>query len=337
MYHLRAVLLATSLAVLAQGATTYKVTARYPVPGDGGFDYITLDAAAHRIYASHQTQVDVVDAQSGKLVGTIPDTPGVHGAAVATPFKHGFTSNGGENKVTMFDSETLKVIKKIDVGKGPDGIYYEPASKRIFTNNHGTHDVTAIDAASGDVVGTVKVDGDGEQAIIAKNGNIYVNSEEANEVVVFDPKTLQVVKRFPFTLAKTPTGLAYDAKNNRLFVACRTEPMVIVMDATSGKTITSFPIAAGADWAEYDADAGLVFVSTSSGNLSIFHQKTPDVYEDAGAVMVQPGSRTMAFDHQTKKIYFPSVEYEMRPNADPAKQPRRVIKPGTFNVLVLSK
>src|SRR6266478_9680430 len=169
--------------MMLPGAASYKVVGRYPVPGLGGFDYVMLDESARRLYVSHATQVEVLDADTGKLVGTIPDTPGVHGVAIAAAFKHGFTSNGRENKVSMFDPETLQLIKKIDVGKGPDGIYYDPGTKRVFTNNHGSHDVTAIDAASGDVVGTVKVDGDGEQAIIGVDGLIYVNSEDTAEVV----------------------------------------------------------------------------------------------------------------------------------------------------------
>src|ERR1700675_692061 len=162
-------------ALLFQSGTGYKVVDRYPIGGVGGFDYVAIDSSARRLYVSHGTQVEVVDADSGKLLGTITDTPGVHGAAIATAFKHGFTSNGRENKVSMFDPTTLTLIKKVDVGKGPDGIYYEPKTKRIFTNNHGAHDITAIDAASGDVVGTVAAKGDGEQAIVGKDGLIYVN------------------------------------------------------------------------------------------------------------------------------------------------------------------
>ena len=144
------------VAATLSAETGYKVQARYPVPGDGGFDYVTVDSAARRVYLSHGTQVDVVDADNGKAVGTIPDTPGVHGVAIAPEFKHGFTSNGRENKVSMFDPATLQLIKKIDVGQGPDGIYYDPATKRVFTNNHGSHDISAIDAKTGEVVGTVK-------------------------------------------------------------------------------------------------------------------------------------------------------------------------------------
>src|SRR6266496_457736 len=178
------------LALLLQGGTNYKVVGRYPIGGVGGFDYITLDGSARRLYVSHATQVEVLDADSGKIVGTIPDTPGVHGAAIASAFKHGFTSNGRENKVSMFDSTTLALIKKIDVGKGPDGIYYDERTKRVFTNNHGSHDISAIDAATGDVVGTVPAKGDGESAIIGADGLIYVNIEDTAEVVAFDPKSL---------------------------------------------------------------------------------------------------------------------------------------------------
>src|ERR1700675_2651360 len=211
-------------ALLFQSGTGYKVVDRYPIGGVGGFDYVAIDSSARRLYVSHATQVEVLDADSGKVVGTIPDTPGVHGAAIASEFKHGFTSNGRENKVSMFDPTTLALIKKIDVGKGPDGIYYDPKTKRVFTNNHGTHDITAIDAATGDVVGTVKAEGDGEEAIIGADGLIYVNSEDTAEVVVFDPKSFEVKKRLPIGVAKTPTGLAYDAKTNRLFIGCRNEP-----------------------------------------------------------------------------------------------------------------
>jgi DNA-binding beta-propeller fold protein YncE len=152
--------------LLVQGATDYKIVGRYPVPGTGGFDYVLMDSGTRGVFVSHGTQVDVVDADSGKIVGSITDTPGVHGNALAAPFHHGFTSNGRENKVSMFDSSTLQLIKKIEVGKGSDGIYYDPASKRIFTNNHGSHDISAIDASTGEVVGTVRLEGDGEQAVI---------------------------------------------------------------------------------------------------------------------------------------------------------------------------
>jgi DNA-binding beta-propeller fold protein YncE len=326
-----------SALLLLQGATNYKLVNRYPIPGVGGFDYVMLDDATRRLYVSHATEVEVLDADSGKVVGTIPDTPGVHGVAIASAFKHGFTSNGRENKVSMFDPATLKLIRKIDVGKGPDGIYYDARTKRVFTNNHGTHDITAIDAASGEVVGTVKAEGDGEQAVIAKDGLIYVNSEEAAEVVVFDPQSLEVKKRFPIGVAKTPTGLAYDAQTNRLFIGCRDEPKMVVMDAGTGKVITSSPIGKGVDYAAFDPTTRLIFFSCADGTLSIFHEKSADSYEDAGAIKTQPSARTMAFDPKTKKIFLPAAEYLETPATEPGKRPTRSVKAGTFAVLVVSK
>ncbi|HXM49023.1 MAG TPA: hypothetical protein VN956_14365, partial [Pyrinomonadaceae bacterium] len=257
--------------------------------------------------------------------------------AIASAFKHGFTSNGRENKVSMFDPTSLALIKKIDVGKGPDGIYYEPKTKRVFTNNHGSHDITAIDAATGDVVGTVAAKGDGEQAIIGKDGLIYVNSEDTAEVVVFDPKSLEVKQRFPIGVAKTPTGLAYDAKTNRLFIGCRNEPKMVVMDAATGKVIDSYPIAAGVDYAGFDPDAKLIFFSCGAGTLSIYHEKSADVYEDAGAVTTQPSAKTMAFDPKTRKIFLPAAEFTETPPAQPGGRPSRTMKPGSFVVVVVGK
>ena len=337
MITIKSSILAVSAAmVFIQGGSGYKVETRYPVPGNGGFDYITIDSAARRLYVSHGTEANVVDADNGKLIGTITDTPGIHGVAVASEFKHGFTSNGREHKVSMFDTDTLKLISKIDVGKGPDGIYYDPGTKRVFTNNHGTHDITAIDAKTGQVVGTVKAEGDGESAVVA-DGVVYLNIEDTNEVIVFDPRTLEVKKRFPIGVAKTPTGLGYDAKTKRLFIGCRAEPKMVVMDAVSGKVITSMPIGRGVDYAGFDSQAKLIFFSCSEGVLNVFHEKSADEYEDMGAVKTQPSARTMAFDSKTKKIFLPAAEYVETPPATPGGRPGRSIKPGSFAVLVVSK
>ena len=323
--------------LLLQGGSGYKVTGRYPVGGPvGGFDYIAIDSSARRLYVSHATQVEVLDADSGKPVGTIADTPGVHGAAIASAFKHGFTSNGRENKVSMFDPSTLQLIKKVDVGKGPDGIYYDPEAQRVFTNNHGSHDITAIDAKTGEVVGTVQAKGDGEQAVIGDDV-IYVNLEDTAEVLVFDPKSLEVKNRFPIGIAKTPTGLAYDAKTKRLFIGCRNAPKMVVMDAITGKVINSYPIGAGVDYAGFDPDAKLIFFSCGDGTLSIYREKSADVYEDAGAVKTQTSAKTMAFDPKTRKVFLPAAEYTETPSAQPGGRPTRTQKPGSFVVLVVSK
>ena len=334
---IKSAVVAITIAIIQlQSATGYRVETRYPVPGNGGFDYVTIDSSARRLYLSHGTQVDVVDPDNGKFIGTIADTPGVHGIALASEFKHGFTSNGREDKVSMFDSTTLQLISKIDVGKGPDGIYYDRDTKRIFTNNHGSHDITALDAKTGKVIGTVNVKGDGESAVIA-DGLIYVNLEDTNEVVTFDPQSLQVKNRFPIGVAKTPTGLAYDAKTKRLFIGCRNEPKMVVMDAVSGKVITSLPIGRGVDFAAFDPQAKLIFFSCSEGVLNIFREKSANDYEDAGPVKTQPSARTMAFDPKTRKIFLSAAEIVESPATTPGGRPQRTVKPGSFVVLVVSK
>ncbi len=334
---MKTAILSLSIFLVAfQNGAGYHVITRYPVPGNGGFDYVTIDSDARRLYLSHGTQVDVVNPDDGKLIGTLADTPGVHGVALAPEFKHGFTSNGRENKVSMFELTTLQLIRKIDVGKGPDGIYYDPKTKRVFTNNHGSHDISAIDAKTGEMIGTIKVEGDGESAVIAGD-LVYVNIEDTNEVVVFDPKSLEVKKRFPIGVAKIPTGLAYDAKTKRLFIGCRNEPKMVVMDAVSGKVIQSFPIGRGVDYAAFDPQAKLIFFSCSEGVLNIFHEKTADDYEDEGPVKTQPSARTMAFDSKTRKIFLSAAEIIETPATTPGGRPQRSIKPGTFAVLVVGK
>ena len=237
----------------------------------------------------------------------------------------------------MFDPSTLKLIRKIDVGRGPDGIYYDPATKRIFTNNHGSHDITAINAETGEVVGTVMVEGDGEGAVIGTDHMVYVNSENTSEVVVFDPKSLEVKRRLPIGMAKTPTGLAYDAKTNRLFIGCRSEPMMVVMDAATGKVLNSFAIGANVDYGAFDPSSRLIFFSCGDGTLNIFREKSANDYEDAGAVKTQPSARTMAFDPKTRNIFLSAAEFQETPSADPSQRPRRSVKPGSFVVLVVGR
>ena len=320
---------------ISASAADYKVQTRYSVAGHDGWDYISVDSTGRRIYVSHGVRVNVLDADTGAQVGTIEDTPGVHGIAVAGKLKHGFTSNGKEDKVTMFDTEKLTVIKKIDVGQGPDGIYFNGATQRVFTNNHKSHDITAIDATTGAVVGTVKVDGNGEGAA-SKEGLVYVALEDKSEIAVFDAKTLEVKQRFPLTSVKAPTGLALDGKNNRIFVGGHNKTMA-VLDATTGKEITTLPIGGGTDAAGFDAKEGLIFFSNGEGNLTVIQQKGPDQYVALDPVTTQAGAKTMAFDKKTGKIFLPTATVNVTPAADPSQKPTKTIVDGTFVVLVVGK
>jgi DNA-binding beta-propeller fold protein YncE len=208
----------------------------------------------------------------------------------------------------------------------------------VFTNNHGSHDISAVDAATGKVVGTVKAEGDGEQAAIGADGLIYVNLEDKAEVLVFDPKSLEVKKRFPIGIAKTPTGLAYDAKTNRLFIGTRAEPKMIAMDAGSGKILGSFPIGQGVDFAGFDPEARLIFFSCGGdGVVNVFREKSANEFEDAGTIATQASAKTMAFDPKTKKIFLPAAQVDVSPAADANSRPKRTVRESSFAVLVVGR
>ena len=336
MKQLMVVMAVVFSGAVCAGAADYKVQTRFAIPGTDGWDYITVDSAARRVYVSHGIRVNVLDADTGAAVGVIEDTPGVHGIAIAPQQKHGFTSNGKEDKVTMFELSTLAVIKKIDVGKGPDGIYFDSGSGRVFTNNHHSHDITAIDAASGDVVGTVAVEGDGEGAVIGKDGLIYVALEDKSEIAVFDPKTLAVKRHMPLDGVTAPTGLAIDQKANRLFVGGHNKTM-LVLNAETGRKVASFPTGSGTDAAGFDEQAKRIFFSNGEGNLTVIQEKSADEYTVLGPVATQPSAKTMAFDNKTGKIYLPAATVVTTPATDPAQRPKRTITDGTFCVLVVGQ
>ena len=319
-------------ALLAQGATDYKIQARYPIAGAGGWDYITLDETARRLYVSHATQVEVLNADNGQFIGTIANTPGVHGIAIASVFKHGFTSNGKEDKVSVFDPSDLHLIKKIDVGKGPDGIYYDAASKRVFTNNHGSDDITAIDAEPLEVVGTVKVEGAGEQMVSGRDGLLYVNLEDKAEVVAFDAKSLAIRNRFPIGVAKTPTGLAFDPATNRLFIGCRNPQKLIVMSTEDGKVLADLPIGSGVDATKYHG--GHAFASSGDGTLTVTGEKDGKIVVEQ-VVATAAGARTMGIDESTMTVYLPTAE--MLPPAPGAAQRRPQPKPDSFMIVAVSQ
>lgn len=329
-----ALVIASSAA--AQTSTGMKVITHYPIIGVDGWDYITVDSDARRIYVSHAVRVNVLDADTGAQVGTIEDTPGVHGIAIASASKRGFTSNGKENKVSMFNTADLSLIKKIDVGAGPDGIFYEPKTDRVFTNNHGSHDITAIDATKGEVVGTVAVGGDGEGIGVGKDGLVYVALEDKNEICVFDPMTLEVKRHMSLDLIKAPTGLAIDKKNNRLFVGGHNK-IAEVLDAATGKMLANFPNGAGTDAAVWDAKDGLAFISNGEGNISVIQEKSANEFVSLEPIQTQQSAKTVAFDKKTAHLLLPGATVVVTPAADPAQRPKRTITDGTFAVLVVGK
>ncbi len=302
----------TAVALAATGSG-YHVVTTYKVGGDGGWDYLTTDSDARHIYISRGTHVMVVDADSGKIVGDIADTPGVHGIALAPELGRGFTSNGREGTVSIFDLKTLATNSKVKVGDNPDAILYDPATKRVFTFNGHSHDSTAIDAATGKVLGTIKLDGKPEFAASDAKGMIYVNIEDQSELTAIDPNKLEVKAKWPLAPCTEPSGLSIDRKNRRLYVGCDNKMMAIV-DADSGKVLATPAIGDGVDATTFDAETGLGFASCGEGVLTVVKEESPGKFS-AENVPTQRGARTLALDSKTHNVFVVTAQFGPRPAA----------------------
>jgi DNA-binding beta-propeller fold protein YncE len=316
----------------------YHVVKRLVVGGDGGWDYLTVDPTARRLYVTHATRVVVLDADSGERVGEIRDTAGVHGVALAPELRRGFTSNGRASTVTVFDLRSLKTLSQIKTtGENPDAILYEPATHRVFTFNGRSANATAIDAASGTVAGTVPLDGKPEFAVEDGHGRVFVNVEDKSMIDVIDPQKLSVEKRWPLAPCEEPSGMAIDRKHRRLFVGCRNRMMAVV-DADRGGVVTTVPIGEGVDGNAFDPDSGLAFASCGDGTLTVAREDSPDRLTVVQKVETQRGARTIALDEKTHRMYLATARLGPAP-APTAEQPhpRPTILPGTFVVLVVGR
>ncbi len=327
-------IVAVSAAAFGQ---EYRVTKTYKVGGEGGWDYMTADAAARQLYISRATHVIVLDLDSGKTVGNIPDTPGVHGIALAPELGRGFTSNGRENTVSIFDLKTLAPSSKVKVGDGPDAILYDAATKHVFTFNGRGHDATAIDATNGTVLGTIKLDGKPEFAASGGNGEVFVNIEDRSELTAIDANKLAVKATWPLAPCEEPSGLSMDTRHRRLFVGCDNKMMAVV-NADTGKVLTTLPIGEGVDATAFDSGSGLAFASCGEGVLTIVKEESPDKFSVAQNVPTQQGARTMALDSKTHNAYTVTAKFGP-PSPASADNPhsRRTILPDTFVVLVIAK
>jgi DNA-binding beta-propeller fold protein YncE len=316
-------------------APGFKVSKRYPVPGNGGFDYIVFDGSSNRLYVSHGTVVNVLDADSGKVVGTIEDTPGVHGIAIVPDLQRGFTTNGGDSTISVFDTETFKTIKKLPVDKDPDFVFYDGRLKRVLVCHGDAAQITAIDPAKESIVGKIPLGGGAEAAVVDAKGDGYVNLEEESVVVNFDPSALKVKQKWPISGCKTPTGLALDGRNSRLFIGCRSK-VLAVMDSTNGKVISTLPIGDRVDAVAFDSADNLIFASNGDGTVSVIRQRSPAQYESVGDITTQKSAKTMAYDPKTKRLFLSGAEMEQVPAAG-GQRARTRPKPGTFNVLVVER
>jgi DNA-binding beta-propeller fold protein YncE len=320
---------------LAADAPGFKLTQRYPIPGDGGFDYIVFDGSSNRLYVSHGTQVDVLDAGSGNVLGKIEDTPGVHGIAIVPKLHRGFATNGRNATVSVFDTNTFKTLKNISVPDDPDFITYDPQTKRVLVCHGDAAAITAIDPAKEEVIGKIDLGGGAEAATLDGKGTGFVNLEAEAMVVSFDPKALTVKQKWPITGCAKPTGMAIDAADSRLFIGCRSK-VLAVMDADSGKVITTLPIGERVDAVAFDAGNQLIFASNGDGTISVIRQKSPNEYESVGEIQTQKSAKTMAFDPKTKRLFLSAAEMEPAPAAE-GQRARMRQKPGTFAVLVVDR
>ena len=315
-------------------AKPMRVLKTFKTGGEGGWDYLTFDAASRRVYITRGNSVMALDADKGKLVGTITGLKGIHGVALAPKHNCGFISEGGSDAVTIFNLKTLKTIAKVSVGGRPDAILYDPATDQIFTFNAQSKDSTVLNAATGKVAGTIPLGGKPEFAVSDEKGGVFVNIEDTSEMVSIDAKALTVKNRWPLAPGEGPSGLAMDVKTRRLFAVCDNEKMV-VMNADDGQIIATPAIGKGPDAAAFDPITHLAYSSNGEdGTLTVIHETDDDKFEVAGTIKTAPGARTMTLDPKTHHIILFTAKM-VPPKPGEPENGRRPYVPGTFEALVV--
>jgi DNA-binding beta-propeller fold protein YncE len=326
-----------TFAGTAYAPAQYQLKQKFTLGGDGGWDYLTYDSVGKRLFISRGTRVMVVDPTKGTVLSEIPNTPGVHGIALAQDLGKGFTSNGRENSVTVFDLKTLKETDRIKIdGENPDAILYDPSSKRVLTFNGRSHNATVIDASSDKVVGTIPLDGKPEFAAADGKGTVFVNIEDKGELTSIDPVKAAVVKTWPLAPCEDPSGLSMDQKHRRLFAGCGNKMMAIV-NADNGTVVTTLTIGQGVDATSFDPETELAFSSNGEGTLTVVHEDSADKFSVSQNAPTQRSARTMALNPKNHEVYLVAAEFDEQPPAEGQTRPRRTMKPGTFTMLVMEK
>lgn len=313
----------------------FAVLHRFPIAGDGGWDYLTIDAATGRLFIARGDRVQVVDVTDGSAKGDIVGTPGVHGIALATDLGKGYTSNGRDRSITVFDLASLRILSKIDTpaGDNPDAILYDTASRRIVAFNGRSHNASIVDPTRDQVVATVALRGKPESAVADGDGSVFVAIEDTNEVSQIDARKGSVTATWPLPGCDEPTGIAVDAAAHRLFIGCHNATMMVV-DARDGRIVTKLPIGQGVDANAFDPVKRLAFSSQSDGTLTIVREDSPDAFAVQQTVSTQRGARTMALDTTNHRVYLVTATYDESPGAE-GQRPRRTMRSGTFTLLVV--
>ncbi|HTD43038.1 MAG TPA: YncE family protein [Bryobacteraceae bacterium] len=324
------------LATAAFGAApTYKVVNKVKIGGETRWDYGYLDSANHRLYVAHGTKTEVFDTATDKLVGTIADTNGVHGVAIADDLGRGFASDGGDNDVTVFDIKTLKVITKVKTGQNPDSIIYEPVSHRVFTFNGRSKDSTAIDAKTGNVItASIPVGGKPEFAQVDGKGHIYANIEDKNEIIEVNAKDALVSKRYSIAPCDSPSGLVIDPKG-RLYSVCENK-MMIVSDPAAGKVLASLPIGGGTDGVAFD-DGYAFSANGADGTITMVGETSPGKFEVVATIPTTRGARTIAADQKAHKLYLPAAEFGPPAEGKDGKKGRPQAIPDSFQIVIVGR
>jgi YVTN family beta-propeller protein len=330
-----------AFALAIGGKGSYHLLKKYEIGGGDPkteyWDYITFDESTRRLYLSHNTEIKVVDSDTGNVVGTIANVKRGHGIALVKELGRGFISSGGTDEVVAFDINSLKILARIKVGGNPDCIIYDPASRHIFVMNGGTQTASVIDPAKLSVLATVPMGGRPEFAVADGKGLIYDNIEDKNEVAVLDSRTLTIKSHWPIAPAGAATAIAMDTRHRRLFIGGRNKTFAI-MNADNGHIIQTFPIGDGVDSNIYEAKTGLVFSAMRDGTLYLFHEDTPDKFSQVEIVKTELGARNIAVDPKTHRIFSDSVDFGAAPPAtDTQPNPQPAPIPGTFHLLVYGR
>jgi YVTN family beta-propeller protein len=315
----------------------YKILDRWKIGGDGGWDYLLADPAAHRLYLTRGARVDVLGIRTGKSVGSITGLHGTHGIALDDTGKFGYISDGGGNAVVVFDRATLATVAVIPTGQNPDGIVFEPSTQTVWAFNGRSHSVSVISAAARKVVATIPLPGKPEFPAVDGKGTVFDNIEDKNEIVRLDANTKTITAVWPLAGCDGPSGLAFDVAGARLFSVCDNQKMAVT-DASTGKSLATPAIGDGPDAAGYDAARKLAFSSNGgSGTLTVIDAAAPG-YPAIQELPTQRGARTMTYDSATDRIYLVTAEYGPRPEPTPENpRPRPAILPGSFTVLVVGR
>ena len=331
-------LIAMTVAAFSQSKPDYHIVKKVLIGGEGFWDYLFADAPARTLYLSHSDHVVVVDLDNLKVIGEIPKTEGVHGVAVAHEFNHGFTSNGRSSTVTIFDLKTLKTIKEVPVtGKNPDAILYDPFSKKLFTFNGRSADATVLDPSTGDTMATIPLNGKPEFAVTDLKGHVYVNIEDKSEIAEIDPQRDVVLNRWSIAPGESPSGLAIDLANRRLFSVCE-NGMMVVSNPDEHKVVTTVPIGKGPDACKFDPETHLVFSSNGEGTITVIREESPDKFVVEETAKTEPRARTMEIDTKTHALFTVTAQFGKTPEPTAEHpRPRPPMVPNTFVLLELQK